>query len=422
MEKKVGHDNKFINNEIQTQLSGEAIIKQNYLGNKGIIVFLAMLSAFVPLSTDLYLPALPTMTRYFHVHEFQTNLTLILFFIFFSLGTLIWGPLSDKYGRRPILLLGLTGYTIASILCAVSLNIYQLIFFRILQASGGSVASALATAIVRDMYQGRKRESTLALVQSMVVISPAVAPVIGALLLQFTSWRGVFATQAILGVIAFTGAAVFQETLQLKSNGTIIQTIGRLLVVLKNPGFSSLLIIFSMPTIATMAFISSSSYIYQDTFGLSSQVYSYYFAFNAAGMLIGPLIYIMLSARFKRFSIINTCFAVMVLGGILVYLLGRNGPWFLAVMLLPATIVASCTRPPGTYFMLEQQKEDAGSASSLMSSFAIMMGSFGIIMVSLGLGNLIQVVAVLNIILGTLCGGLWLAITRRPFLKSVRGM
>ncbi|CAB1249872.1 membrane hypothetical protein [Clostridiaceae bacterium BL-3] len=146
---------------------------QRYLGNKGLILFLALLSAFVPLSTDLYLPALPSMTSFFYVSEFKTNLTLILFFVFYSFATLIWGPLSDKYERKPILIIGLTGYMIASILC---------------------------------VYQGRKQESILAIVQSMVVISLAVAPVVGALLLKFTSWRGIFFAQAILGVVVVAGS------------------------------------------------------------------------------------------------------------------------------------------------------------------------------------------------------------------------
>ncbi|MCR4429725.1 MAG: multidrug effflux MFS transporter [Tepidanaerobacteraceae bacterium] len=399
-----------------------AKIKQTYLGDKGLIVFLALLSAFVPLSTDLYLPALPTMTKYFQTHSHLTNLTLILFFVFFSLGTLIWGPLSDKYGRRPILLAGLVGYIIASFLCSISLNVYQLIIFRILQAAGGSVSSALATAIVKDVYEGRKRESTLALVQSMVLICPAVAPVIGALLLKITSWRGVFVTQALLGMAAFAAALAFRETLEARSSGSLIHTIGRLGVVLKNPGFTSLLIIFSMLSITFMAFISSSSYIYQDVFLLSSQVYSYYFAFNAAGMLVGPLIYLRLSARFRRFSIINACFGVIILSGILIYTLGNSCPQAFAIMLLPATIATSCTRPPSTFFMLEQQKEDAGSASSLMSSFATVMGSVGMVIVSFFPGNLVKIVGAVNIIFGMICGLMWLAATKKPFLSRVREM
>lgn len=409
-------------NFISNYSNGDGITTgQHYLGNRGLIVFLALLSAFVPLSIDLYLPALPAMTEYFNVHEYQTNLTLILFFIFFSIGTLIWGPLSDKYGRRPILIIGLTGYTIASALCALSSDIYQLILFRILQAVGGSAASAVATAIVKDVYQGKKRESILALVQSMVIISPVAAPVIGAILLTFTSWRGAFVIQALLGIIVFIGSIAFQETLESRSNGSILQTIGRLGVVFRNPGFSMLLIIFSMVSISTMAFISSSSYIYQETFRVSSQVYSYYFAFNAAGMLVGPLIYIKLSERFNKFSIINACFAIMILSGFMVCLLGGQfGPWVFAIVLLPSTIVGSCTRPPSTYLMLDQQQEDTGSASALMSSFTTVMGSIGMIIASFDLGDLVQLIGTLNIILGLLCGSLWLAATKRPFLSSVR--
>ncbi|MFA7199468.1 MAG: MFS transporter, partial [Methanoculleus sp.] len=118
---------------------------QRYLGDRGLIVLIALLSAFVPLSTDLYLPALPGMGDYFGVSASETNLTLILFFLFFSLGLLFWGPLSDKYGRRPVLLTGLALYIAASIGCAASLDIWHLIAFRILQAVGGSAAAAVAT-------------------------------------------------------------------------------------------------------------------------------------------------------------------------------------------------------------------------------------------------------------------------------------
>jgi DHA1 family bicyclomycin/chloramphenicol resistance-like MFS transporter len=132
------------------------------------------------------------MADYFQVSGNLTNLTLILFFIFFAAGILFWGPLSDKYGRRPILLAGLLIFIVGSVACTFSSNIYQLILFRILQAVGGSTASAVATAMVKDVYDGRKREFVIALVQSMVVISPAIAPVLGAFMLLYTSWQGIF--------------------------------------------------------------------------------------------------------------------------------------------------------------------------------------------------------------------------------------
>ena len=176
-----------------------------------------------------------------------------------------------------------------------------------------------------------------------------------------------------------------------------------------------------MVSIVTLAFISSSSYIFQETFGLSSQVYSYFFAFNAVGMLFGPMIYIKLSSKLKRFTIIKICFGVMILSGVLICVIGNIGPWIFALALLPATIAGSCVRPGGTYLMLDQQKGDTGSASSLMSSFATVMGSIGMIVVSFGHGNLVQIVGALNIVFGFVCIVLWLTVTKKTFFKKDKG-
>lgn len=202
---------------------------QPRMGNTGFIIFLALLSAFVPLSTDLYLPALPEMTKFFAVPEIVMSLTLILFFVFYSIATLFWGPLSDRYGRRPILLIGLTLYMVASILCGIATNAYEIIICRVLQAIGGGVATTIATAVIKDVFVGRKQETTLAIVQSMVVISPAIAPVIGSLLLTFISWRGIFFAQALLGASVIYGALIFKETHQASHETTsVLRSFGRL--------------------------------------------------------------------------------------------------------------------------------------------------------------------------------------------------
>ncbi|KLU66534.1 bicyclomycin resistance protein [Desulfosporosinus acididurans] len=392
--------------------------KQKYLGDKGMIVLIAVLSAFIPLSMDVYLPALPTMTEYFRASQSIINLTLIMFFIFFGFGTLFWGPLSDKHGRKPIVLIGLSIYTVASFLCSLSSSVYLLIAFRALQAFGGGAASSVATALVKDVYSGRKRESVLAVVQSMVVISPAVAPVVGSFLLNVTSWRGVFVAQALIGISALAGSLALQETIVEKSSASVMRTIGRLGVVLKNMRFTSLLLIFSTMSIPALAFITASSYIYQENFHLSSQVYSYYFAFNALGMLFGPLIYIRLSNYYKRTTIINTCFALTIISGLLISLVGSYSPPLFAVTLVLSTVSGSAMRPPSAFLMLEQQQGDTGSVSSLMGSFATVMGSVGMGIVSLSSNNQIAVIGVLNIILGLICGAVWLYLSSRPYLKQ----
>jgi DHA1 family bicyclomycin/chloramphenicol resistance-like MFS transporter len=391
-------------------------VRQRRLGDRGLIVLLAVLSAFVPLSTDLYLPALPNMGDFFNVSGDLTNLTLILFFLFFALGILFWGPLSDKYGRRPILLLGLSIYIVASVSCALSANITQLIISRILQASGGSAATAVATAMVKDVYSGRKREAVLSLVQSMVVISPAVAPVLGAFMLPYTSWQGLFWALALIGVASLAGCFMMEETILQRHTGTVLGSMRRLGTVLKNPSFLVLLLIFSLVSTATLAFISSSSYIYQRGFGLSAQWYSFYFAINAVGLIMGPMLYLWLSKSFSRKLIVMLCFVSMIAGGALVCLVGNFGPLVFTFALLPASMMASCARPPGVCYMLEQQKEYTGAASALINSFSLLFASGGMILASMDETNL-ALIGAINMGVGFVCFLSWFWVSRHNLIK-----
>lgn len=369
--------------------------RQRYLGSRGLIVLLALLSAFVPLSTDLYLPALPTMSKNLQAPIDQINLTLSAFFICFSIGMLVWGPLSDRYGRKPILLIGLGTYVVASGVCAITESVSALIVFRGLQALGGSAAGAVASAIVKDTYNGRQRESVLAIVQSMVMISPAVAPMLGAALLTFTSWRGVFWTLTAIGGVAMLCALLLEETLKERTTGALWATYARLGKVVQNRGFTLLMVLFSLGGISGLAFVSASTYIYQDGFGLSSQTYSFYFGLNAVCLIFGPMIYMRLSRRFHPEAIIRACFVVSLASGALVALLGNLAPYVFALCLLPSSIAGSILRPPSTNLMLEQQSGDTGSMVSVMGCVGLLMGSFGMTLISLPWGNTIVALGVM---------------------------
>lgn len=392
---------------------------QKYLGEKGLIVLIAFLSAFIPLSTDLYLPALPRMAENFNAAPSLINLTLILFFLFYAAGSLFWGPLSDKYGRKPILLIGLVIFTVASVLCAFSENVYQLIGFRIIQAIASGAATSVAQAIVKDSYSGRKRLSILSLVASMTMVAPIVAPVVGALILRFTSWRGVFMVLAVIGLLITFAVIAMEETIEQRSKGSILQSLGRLGVVARNPGFMALLLTFALMGIPMMSFITSSSYIYVNQFGLSEQVYSYYFAGNAVFMVIGPLLYMRLTRLVNPISLITVSYVIACFSGLLIVTVGSQSPMLFALSLLPATLAGSVTRPPTANLMLEQQKGDTGAVVSLMSFTVTIFGSIGMMMISLDWANRVRVMGLLYVIFAIASLVLWSWISKKSFVQKV---
>jgi len=308
---------------------------------------------------------------------------------------------------------------ISSILCATAWNVYVLIIFRVFQAIGGSAASAVAPAMVKDIYTGRKREGVLAVVQSMMLIAPAVAPVLGAFLLRVASWRGVFLTLAGIGLLAFIGSIVLEETIDNRSTGTVLKSLSRLGVVIKNPNFTSLLILFSLVNLCLMAFVASSSYIYENQFELSAQRYSYYFALNAVGLIIGPMLYMKLSKQYNSGLIIIVCFLMTAISGLLICKLGSLKPWLFAISILPSTLASSSVRVPGTNLMLEQQQNDIGSASALMGCVGFLVGSIGMILISFNWSNLILVLGIMNFIIGLISLLFWLLISRKAFIKQV---
>lgn len=360
---------------------------------------------------------MPQMVEALATSHSRVNMTLSMFFIFYAGGLLFWGPLSEKLGRKPILLAGLGIYIVSSVLCTFSLNVEQLIFSRILQALGGSAVTVVAMAIVKDLYDGRERERVMATVMSMVVIAPIVAPVLGAFLLKIASWRMVFLTLAGIGVTTTIVTFFFQETLEEKYSGSLSHSWGRLTVVLKNPGFSLLLGIFSMVPMAMMAFLAASSFVYISGFGLSEQKFSFFFAFNALFAMIGPMIYLRVSKYISPQAIISACFALLMCCGIVVGTLGHLSPWLFAIAVASATLAVITMRVPGVNLMLDQQEHDTGSASALINFFGMIMGSLGMFVISLNPDYMIEALGTIQFIVGLMGGVLWFLVRNRSCVQ-----
>lgn len=370
----------------------------------GLIILIAAMNMTVPLSIDMYLPAVPQMTDYFSTTASVVNLTLVGFFFFLAIGILIFGPLSDKYGRKPLLLLGTFLYLVFSGACALSADITQLILFRIFQALGAGCMVAVSTAIIKDNFKGKTRDVVLAVVQAMAVIAPMVAPLLGAFILTFATWRTTFWLLAVIAAVCLTATVFLQETLpeQQRYAGNLLGSMGRLFVVAKNKGFSAFLLIVALMSAPYMAYIAVSSYIYISFFQMSATTYSYYFAVNSAAAILGPLIYMRITGIVSAKKIALTCLITTLLSGFLVLFLGTMSSIIFLSSFILFTVAESAVRPFSTAILLDQQDKDVGSASSLINFVHTAFGSLGMVLGTLPWGNFIQGLGIILLV----CGGI----------------
>ncbi len=403
------------------------LVQQKYLGKTGLIALITVLNMTAPLSTDMYLPSFPTMMLEFGVPASVLNLTLVGFFLFFAVGMLLFGPFSDRYGRKPVLVAGLSLYVAASLACAAAGSIWQLILFRIIQALGAGCMVSVSTALVKDCFDGRLRGTILATIQSMSVIGPMLAPIIGAFIVQYASWRTTFLVLAGISLCSLTAALLLEEPLGPESRlrGPVLGSLGRLFVVARNPSFTSLLFTVALIPTGFMAYIAVSSYIYVGFFGLSETAYSLFFATNAAVSVLGPLTYIALNNRkVPARTIITAALSLAFCGGLAVLFVGRVAPLAFLLAFLPYSFSSSLLRPVSTDALLSQQDTDTGSASALINFGNTAMGSLGMMVASLpwpnfvtGLGAIAAGCALL-----ALLGWAWLLLSAIPLRGIKQGL
>ena len=281
--------------------------EQKFLKTKGMIAFVAFMNMIVPLSLDMYLPAVPHMTRVFDTTETVVNFTLVGFFFFMAVGILIFGPLSDSYGRKPLLILGTAIYMIASGACALSPTIGFMIAARIVQALGAGCMMAIATALIKDCFEPGTRSRVLAVSQAMSVIAPMLAPIIGAWIITLSGWRATFWVLVILSGLCLIVDFLMVEPLRKedRSRGSLMAGIKGPLKIAKNKAFSVYLLTVSLITAPYMAYISVCSYIYIDFFQMSETTYSYYFAANSAVAILGPILYLRTEKRASPKTFMN---------------------------------------------------------------------------------------------------------------------
>ena len=349
---------------------------------QGSMVFvLGMLAATGPMAIDMYLPSIPSMAASLNAGEGAVQLTLMAFFVGLMLGQLAYGPLSDKFGRKPLSYLGLGIFTLGSLACAWTETIAQLQWLRLLQGIGGSIGMVIAFAVIKDHFSGPAVGKMMSLVLAVLGITPVLAPLVGDFLHKLGSWRTIFWFMAAYGVVlALLIASLLPETRRPADRkafelGRTFHTYGR---IFADKRFMPYTLALCTAQAGFFAYIAGSASVFISEHGLSPTQFSLIFGVNAialmAAALINPRLHRRIGALATFRRLVVAYFAVLAL--LLAYLLlGGTSVAVWSVGLFLAVASLGFLMPTGSQLALAQQGRYAGTASALMGSMQFGSGA-----------------------------------------------
>lgn len=346
---------------------------------------LGMLTAFGPFVTDFYLPVLPEMTGYFHTTPALASMSLTAGMIGLAAGQLFIGPLTDKYGRKRILVGSMLLFVVASLLCIFSGDIFMFNAMRGLQGLAGAGGIVIAKSMSADMYTGRELASFMALLGAINGIAPVCAPVVGGLMAGVTSWTGVFAVILAVGIVLMVCSMFLPETLQPANRirKSVIKVYGNLFRVFRNSRFTLSVMAEMACFFMFFAYIASSPFIMQQVYHLSPLGYSLCFGLNALMIGVG-------AAMATRFRSQGTCLRFGGLGMLagtllLAFLLNTAMPlWIVMLAYIYTLICFGLMQPPLTAIALDSERDNAGAASAIFGASGFVAGALSSPLVGIG--------------------------------------
>ncbi|QEY25001.1 Bcr/CflA family efflux MFS transporter [Neisseria animalis] len=358
------------------------------------MLLLSALSAFGPFVVDLYLPALPALpdlAAYFDSSTSMVQMTLTTGMIGLAVGQLLFGPLSDKYGRKIPLLVSLAVYIVSTVAIVFAPDMETLIALRFVQgfmAAGGVVVSR---AVVADLYHGREMTRFFGLLMTVNGLAPIVSPVIGSAVLGFTDWWGMFVLLALIGAAAFAGSARLYESLPSEKRlaTPLSHTFATLFKVVKNRTFILFVAVESFAFGGMFAYISASPFVFQEYYGLSSFMFSLCFAANGAALVVGSN----LGGRLQNATATRSgVFGSLLMGlGVAAVLVTQGNVWLLEAGLFLMLLFIGLMLPALSALAMSAERRYAGSASALLGFLVFMVGA--VVSPLVGIGNIFYATA-----------------------------
>jgi len=344
-----------------------------------LIVLLGSLSAFGPLSLDLYLPALPRLAENLNTSSSYAQLSLTACMVGLAVGQLFAGSISDIRGRRGPLIVGLLLYAIASVLCALSPSIGAFVALRFVQGLAGSAGIVISRAIVKDMYSGPELTKFYAMLMLVNGAAPILSPVVGGQLLKVTTWEGLFVVLAGWGVLTLLAVLLFlPETLpkERRLTGGVRETLNTFRRLLVDRRFMGYALSQALVTAAMFAYISGSPFVLQNIYGVSPQTFSLFFAINGAGIILASQVTGRLAAGIGEKKLFVAGLLIALAGGLTLLAVILSGGGLTAVLVPLFFVVSSVGIVGATGFTLamSEQGRAAGSASALLGLLSFSLG------------------------------------------------
>ncbi|MCM1291100.1 MAG: multidrug effflux MFS transporter [Prevotella sp.] len=340
------------------------------------IIYMAGLSAFGSFVNDMYLPSLPEMTGYFDCSIPMAQMGLTTGMIGLALGQLLMGPISDKYGRKPILLSGLIFFIVSAVISVFSPTIHFFLLMRFFQGLGASAGYFLARTIPADVYSGRALAKTMAIIGGINGFAPASSPVLGGLVSDRWGWRGVFVVLALFGVLLLVMSPKLRETLSMdkRDTGSVWSAFKKYCVLLRNRKFMVHVLLKGSGLGVLFAYISGGPFIYEHDFGFSELDFGLIMGGNALLVALGS----MLALRFKvlrNAAIYGSC-GLLALSVLLVVLVYRIGDfWSFELTILPILFCLGMIFTVGNTLAMDEGRDIAGGASAILGICGYVFGA-----------------------------------------------
>lgn len=382
-----------------------------------LIFILALMSSIAPLSTDMYLPALSQVKQSFETSEFLTQLSLASFFVAFALGQLIYGPLSDVFGRKIPALVGIFLFMLSSLFCVIIDNIYVFIILRFFEALGGCAGVVIARAIVNDLFELKEAASIFALMMVFSALAPMLSPSFGGFLIEYFSWHSIFATLFGLGILLFLLIffALKESAPHLKRQKfSHKETLKSYRFVLKDKPFILYVSCASLVLAAMFAYITGSSFVFINFFGLSERDFGLLFGLNALGFVIFANINAKMVRKIDSEKILFYALIIMLISTLILFVNSLIKPnfWLFELSIFTSIALLGFIAPNTTTLAMARFKDHSGTTSAVLgtSQFAL-AGVISFIVSAVG-ANTPVILALIMLICVVFANGVYFAMKK----------